>query len=185
MKRFLVPLIAFVALAVVLVVGLNRVNDKRDTANRVIIHSPLLGKQTPAFSLPNLFDANIAVTQESQQGRWRLLNVWGTWCSECREEHNTLMAIKNEGRVAIVGLDWKDEDASAVAWLAQLGNPYAVVASDHDGKVAIDYGVYGAPESFLINPQGIVVEKQIGGLSQEIWQNKFLPYLVANNESAR
>ena len=181
MKRFLVPLTAFIVLAVVLAIGLNRVTDKRDSANRIIISSPLLGKTAPAFSLPNLFDSGQHIEATSLKGSWHLLNVWGTWCSECREEHSTLLTIKNEGRVAILGLDWKDDDASALAWLAQLGNPYAQVAADRDGRVAIDYGVYGAPESFLVNPQGIIVEKQIGGLTMELWNSKFLPHLMATN----
>jgi cytochrome c biogenesis protein CcmG/thiol:disulfide interchange protein DsbE len=179
MKRFIVPLATFAVLALVLAIGLNRVNTKRDSANRVIISSPLLGKPAPGFALPNLLNAQQTIDAATLKGSWHLLNVWGTWCSECAAEHTNLMEIQKEARVAIVGLDWKDDDAAAMTWLAQRGNPYLSVPADRDGKVAIDYGVYGAPESFLINPEGIVVEKQIGGIDMATWRSKFLPHLNA------
>jgi cytochrome c biogenesis protein CcmG, thiol:disulfide interchange protein DsbE len=179
MKRFIVPLATFALLALVLAVGLNRVNTKRDGANRVIISSPLLGKAAPAFALPDLLNAQQTIDAATLKGGWHLLNVWGTWCSECAAEHANLMEIQTQARVAIVGLDWKDDDAAAIAWLAQRGNPYVSVPADRAGKVAIDYGVYGAPESFLINPEGIVVEKQIGGIDMATWRSKFLPHLNA------
>jgi cytochrome c biogenesis protein CcmG/thiol:disulfide interchange protein DsbE len=173
MKRFLWPLIAFALLVVVLVIGLLHSPDKG------IIQSPLLGKQAPQFSLPNLLAGGEAVTGQQQGGDWRLLNVWGTWCVECRAEHATLLRIQREGRLPIIGIDWKDDDESARSYLQQLGNPYAVIGTDHSGKVAIDWGVYGAPESFLINPMGAVVEKYVGPLTPEVWQKKFLPHLSA------
>ncbi len=179
MKRFIIPLVAFVAFVLVLAIGLNRVDTKRDAANRVIINSPLLGKPAPSFALTDLLDAQHTFDASTLKGSWHLLNVWGTWCPECAAEHATLLEIQKEGRVAIVGLDWKDDDAAAKAWLAQRGNPYVSVPVDRDGKVAIDYGVYGAPESFLINPEGIVVEKQIGGIDMPTWRRKFLPHLDA------
>ena len=171
MNRFLWPLVAFVLIAVVLAVGL------RHSGEKGIITSPLIGKPMPAFDAPNLTDTSQRLTQENLRGSWQLLNVWGTWCVECRAEHAALLAIQREGRVPIVGLNWKDDDAAALAWLAQLGNPYSRVATDHDGRIAIDLGVYGAPESFLIDPQGTIVEKQVGGLTAEIWRDKFLPHL--------
>jgi cytochrome c biogenesis protein CcmG/thiol:disulfide interchange protein DsbE len=179
MKRFIVPLLAFAVLALVLAIGLNRVNTKRDGANRVIINSPLLGKPAPSFALADLLDAQHTIDTSALKGSWHLLNVWGTWCSECAAEHANLLEIQKDARVAIVGLDWKDDDAAAMTWLAQRGNPYVSVPADRDGKVAIDYGVYGAPESFLVNPEGIVVEKQIGGIDMSIWRSKFLPHLDA------
>lgn len=171
MNRFAWPLVAFVLIAVVLAVGLWHSGDKG------VIASPLIGKPVPAFDAPSLTDAAQRLTQNNLRGSWQLLNVWGTWCVECRAEHEALLAIQREGRVAIVGLNWKDDDAAALAWLAQLGNPYSRVATDHDGRIAIDWGVYGAPESFLINPQGIIVEKQVGALTAGIWRDKFLPHL--------
>jgi cytochrome c biogenesis protein CcmG/thiol:disulfide interchange protein DsbE len=172
-NRFLWPLGAFALLVVVLMVGLKHAPEKG------VIVSPLLGKPAPQFTVPQLTDPSLSVQTSTLQGGWHLVNVWGTWCGECRAEHATLLQIKQEGRVPIVGIDWKDEDAAAIAWLAQLGNPYDVVAADRSGRVAIDWGVYAAPESFLVNPQGIVVEKQTGAMTMDDWQKKFLPHVAA------
>ena len=173
MKRFLWPLVGFALLVVVLVVGLLHAPDKG------VIRSPLLGKNAPDFSLPNLTASDAPVTGEELKGGWHLLNVWGTWCFECRNEHPVLLQIRQEGRVPIIGIDWKDEDESARSWLQQLGDPYAKIGTDHDGRVAIDWGVYGAPESFLVNPAGTVVEKWVGAMTPQIWRDKFLPHLAA------
>jgi cytochrome c biogenesis protein CcmG, thiol:disulfide interchange protein DsbE len=173
MKRSFVPLGAFALVVIVLAFGI--FNAPKEGSK--IIVSPLLGKSAPAFALPQLLAAGQRFESQSLQGGWHLINVWGTWCFECRAEHATLLQIKQQGRVPIVGIDWKDDDAAAVAWLSQLGNPYVTVLADRDGRVAIDWGVYGAPESFLVNPQGIVVEKQTGALTMDDWQSKFLPHL--------
>jgi cytochrome c biogenesis protein CcmG/thiol:disulfide interchange protein DsbE len=178
MSRFLLPLAAFGLLLVVLIVGLKHAPDKN------IIPSPLIGKSAPAFQLRNLFDGQIAVSAVALKGRWSLVNVWGTWCGECRAEHQALLQIKQEGQVPIIGIDWKDQDEDAQAWLTQLGNPYEAVGTDHDGRVAIDWGVYGAPESFLVNPQGMIVYKQIGAMTPQIWQQRFLPLINATGGGA-
>jgi DsbE subfamily thiol:disulfide oxidoreductase len=107
----------------------------------------------------------------------RVLNVWGTWCVACREEHQALLEIARTKAVPIYGLDWKDDRASALAWLQQLGNPYDAVGFDSEGRVAIDWGVYGAPETFLVDARGMVVCKQIGPMDMEIWRKKFLPLI--------
>lgn len=172
MTRFLLPLTAFALLVVVLVVGL------RHAPQKSIIPSPLIGKGAPQFALRNLFDGQTQVNTGLLKGRWSLVNVWGTWCAECRAEHEALLQIKSEGQVPIIGIDWKDSDEEAQAWLAQLGNPYESVGTDHDGRVAIDWGVYGAPETFLISPAGTVVYKQIGALTPQIWRQKFLPLVL-------
>ena len=174
MKRFLLPMGAFALIVILL--GFGIYNAPKDGRKEII--SPLLGKTAPEFTLPKLLDAGQSYQGTSLRGGWHLVNVWGTWCRECRAEHETLLQIKSEGRVPIIGMDWKDEDASAVAWLTQLGNPYQTVISDHDGRVAIDWGVYGAPESFLVNPQGIVVEKHTGAMTMDDWQRKFLTHLT-------
>jgi len=179
-KRFLWPLGIFTLLVVVLAFGIY--NAPRN-GSKVIV-SPLLGKLAPAFTLPKLIDVGQQYSGNALRGRWHLVNVWGTWCGECRAEHAVLLQIKGEGRVPIVGIDWKDEDAAALAWLAQLGNPYETVVADRDGRVAIDWGVYGAPESFLVDPQGIVVEKQTGALTLEDWRARFLPHLGAGAPAA-
>ncbi len=173
MNRFLLPLAGFVLLLVVLLVGLTRAPDKS------ILPSPLIGKPVPQFTLPNLFDSTQPVSSESLKGRWMLVNVWGTWCVECRAEHQVLLQIKQQARVPILGIDWKDQNEDAMAWLAQLGNPYERVATDRDGRVAIDWGVYGAPESFLISPAGTVVYKHIGAMTEQVWQSEFLPRVNA------
>jgi cytochrome c biogenesis protein CcmG, thiol:disulfide interchange protein DsbE len=173
LNRFLLPLAAFVLLLVVLLVGLKRAPDKS------ILPSPLIGKPVPQFTLPNLFDNTQPVSSESLKGRWLLVNVWGTWCVECRAEHQVLLQIKQQARVPILGIDWKDQNEDALAWLAQLGNPYERVATDRDGRVAIDWGVYGAPESFLISPAGTVVYKHIGAMTEQVWQTEFLPRVNA------
>jgi cytochrome c biogenesis protein CcmG/thiol:disulfide interchange protein DsbE len=173
MKRFFWPLGVFALLVVVLVVGLVHAPDKG------VIRSPLLGKNAPDFSLPNLATGSEGITGAQLKGGWHLVNVWGTWCVECRVEHPVLLQIRQQGLVPIIGIDWKDEDESARSWLQQLGNPYSAVGTDHTGRVAIDWGVYAAPENFLVNPEGIVVEKEVGGMTLEIWQHKFLPHLAA------
>jgi cytochrome c biogenesis protein CcmG, thiol:disulfide interchange protein DsbE len=174
MKRAFWPLLLFAGIVAVLLFGLWRAPEKS------IIDSPLIGKPAPAFRAPQLIDPTQVVSEQTLAGQWRLLNVWGTWCPGCRTEHAALLAIEKEGRVPIIGLDWKDDDAAAMNWLAQLGDPYAAVGTDKDGRIAIDWGVYGAPESFLINPEGRVVAKQTGPMTMEIWVQEFLPHLGAN-----
>ncbi len=169
MLKFLVPLAAFALLAVVLAVGIVHSPDKG------VITSPLLNKPAPAFALPALLEPARTVRSQDFRGHWYLLNVWGTWCAGCREEHAMLLKVKQSGAVPLVGLDWKDDEATAQAFLAQAGNPYQVVAVDRSGRTAIDYGVYGAPETFLISPAGIVVYKQVGELTDEAWTREILP----------
>lgn len=171
MSRSLLPLGLFALLVVVLALAVQRSPEKG------VIASPLIGRPAPEFVLPNLLDAATPVDSRAFKGRWYALNVWGTWCPECRNEHDTLMAAKAEGALPLVGLDWKDEDAQALAWLAQLGNPYEVIAVDRDGRVAIDWGVYGAPETFLVNADGVIVHKHVGPLTPEIWQREFIARL--------
>jgi len=169
LNRFVLPLAAFALLLVVLLVGLKRAPEKNN------LPSPLIGKSAPQFTLPNLFDNTQPLSSEALKGHWSLVNVWGTWCVECRAEHAALLQIKQQGQVPIIGIDWKDTDEDALAWLAQLGDPYARVGTDHDGRVAIDWGVYGAPESFLISPAGTVVYKHIGAMTPQVWERDFLP----------
>jgi cytochrome c biogenesis protein CcmG, thiol:disulfide interchange protein DsbE len=137
----------------------------------------LIGKPAPEFVLPNLL-SDQPVNSRDFKGRWTLVNVWGTWCVECRAEHETLLQIRQEGKVLMVGLNYKDEDAAARDWVAQLGNPYDVIAVDHEGRAAIDWGVYGAPETFLIDPSGVIVHKYIRALTPDIWQAQFMPLIA-------
>ncbi|MFO1427619.1 MAG: DsbE family thiol:disulfide interchange protein [Steroidobacteraceae bacterium] len=135
-----------------------------------------MGKPAPEFVLPELTGGG-TFDSRSMRGRWYVLNVWGTWCVECRAEHDALLAIGRSGTVPLIGLNWRDEDALASQWLAQLGNPYAKVPVDREGRVAIDLGVYGAPETFLIDAAGIVVYKYVGPMSDEVWRREFLARL--------
>ena len=169
MNRFLLPLGLFVLLAIVLAIGI------RHSPQKGIIASPLIGKPAPAFALPSLTDPAHEVRSADLKGHWYLFNVWGTWCGECRQEHETLLQVHRAAVVPIIGLDWKDDDAQAVTWLTQLGNPYQSVATDHSGRVAIDWGVYGAPETFLVSPQGVVVYKHVGALTPDTWVREILP----------
>ena len=171
--KFVVPLIALAALATVLAVGVKRSPEKST------IKSALLGKPAPAFSLPSLTDPAAQVSAAQFAGQPYVLNVWGTWCPECRAEHDMLMQAAAEQRLPLVGLNWKDDNAAALAWLAQLGNPYTAVAVDRDGRTAIDFGVYGAPETFLIDEQGVVVHRHVGALTREVWERDFLARLPA------
>lgn len=164
--RFLIPLGVFVALGVLFAVGLQR--------DPSLIPSPLLDQPLPEFSLPSLEAPERTVTQEALAGRPALLNVWGSWCAQCGTEHDFLMQLAREG-VPIVGLNWNDRRDSARSWLARLGDPYVVTAVDVEGRVAIDLGVYGAPETFLVDGNGTIIHKHIGPLSRSIWERDFVP----------
>jgi cytochrome c biogenesis protein CcmG, thiol:disulfide interchange protein DsbE len=171
MNRFLLPLGVFALLAIVLAIGIKHSPDKGTIA------SPLIGKPAPQFSAPVLTDSSRTFRSADLKGRWYVFNVWGTWCGGCRQEHSVLLQIRQTAQVPLIGLDWRDEDPQAIQWLSELGNPYEVVAVDREGRTAIDWGVYGAPETFLVDPQGIVVYKYIGPLTLEAWEAEFVPRL--------
>lgn len=154
LKRFM-PLIIFALLVIVMAVGL--------TLNPRLVPSPLIGKQVPEFELPLLNQAG-TLSHEDLKGHVTLLNVWASWCYACRQEHETVTQLSRSG-IRVIGFNYKDETENAVAWLNQFGNPYKAVVEDADGRVGIDWGVYGAPETFLIDQQGIIRHKVIGPLS--------------------
>jgi len=170
LNRFIVPLVVFLGLAGVLYIGVRHSPDKS------IMASALLGKPAPSFELPVLGEARKLSSRELAGKPW-VLNVWGTWCAGCREEHPALLAIARQNLVTLVGLSWKDEDAAAQQWLTQLGNPYSVVAVDREGRTAIDFGVYGAPETFLIDERGLVQYRHVGAMTLEAWEREFVPRL--------
>jgi cytochrome c biogenesis protein CcmG/thiol:disulfide interchange protein DsbE len=171
MLKYVVPLAAFVLLGVFLAVGLNR--------DPTFVPSPLIGKPAPAFTLPSLQNPDDIVDSTELRGRPYVLNVWATWCLPCRQEHEVLVEIARRRQVPIVGLNWKDDAATARQWLVDLGNPYAVVAQDSEGRVAIDWGVYGAPETFLVDANGVVQYKHITPMTLEVWNREFVPRLAA------
>jgi cytochrome c biogenesis protein CcmG, thiol:disulfide interchange protein DsbE len=170
MLRYLIPIGLFAALIGFFYVGLDR--DKET------LPSPLIGKPAPQFELPQLGDPSQQVGNETFKGRMYVLNVWGSWCVGCRQEHQALMEISQRGEVPIVGLNWRDDLDMAQRWLQELGNPYVVSAADVEGRVAIDWGVYGAPETFLIDANGTIVHKHIGPLTVQIWDRDFRPLLT-------
>lgn len=147
--------------------------------NPTLITSPLIGKSVPNFTLPRLHEANQMLNQNQFTGHVSLLNVWATWCVACREEQQTLLDFSKERVVAIYGLDYKDDRQSAIAWLAEHGNPYAAVAFDQSGNVAINWGVYGAPETFLIDRKGIIRYKYIGPITSQVVKRNLLPRIEA------
>ncbi len=171
--RFLLPAAAFLVLAVFLYIGLFQDPGR--------IESPLIGKAAPAFSLESLGDPAWKVGSDDFAGKPWLLNVWATWCAGCRDEHDALLAIARENRLPMMGLNSWDDRALALQWLTELGNPYVSVAFDPEGRTAIDWGVYGAPETFLIGADGRVLHKLIGPMTPEIWQRDFLPLLAAGS----
>ena len=179
MNRFAIPLGVFALLVVVLAIGI------KHSSNLGVIVSPLLGKPAPEFALPSLTDSTHVVKSSDLRGRWYIFNVWGTWCGGCRQEHSVLLEMRQADVVPIIGLDWKDKADEALSLLQQLGNPYEIVAVDKDGREAIEWGVYGAPETFLVNDQGVVVYKYIGPLTHEAWEKEFLPRLPPKQGAAR
>jgi cytochrome c biogenesis protein CcmG/thiol:disulfide interchange protein DsbE len=181
MWRYLTPAIAFLALGALFAFALMKIGSGKLDIRE--IKSPLIGKPAPAFVLPSLTDPAKTVDSRTLAGRPYVLNVWGTWCAECRAEHAALLAIAGQGGVKVIGLDWKDDHQQALSYLATLGNPYAEVASDDDGRTAINWGVYGAPETFLVSADGIVLAKHIGAVSIGVWQQKFAPHLKAGGPS--
>ncbi|MGH8218673.1 MAG: DsbE family thiol:disulfide interchange protein [Steroidobacteraceae bacterium] len=178
--RFIIPLAAFAAVAAVLAVG---IKNSRTVGE---IKSPLIGKPAPTWSLPVLGQPGRTFGSKDLLGRWYVLNFWGSWCFACKDEHQELLRIRGSSSVPIIGVDWRDDDADASNFLSNLGNPYTTVATDHDGRVVVDWGVYGAPESFLVNPRGVVVYKKIGPITPEEWSKNFvtrLPPGLGDHES--
>lgn len=168
---FTLPLVLFALLAALFVWGLNEDYDPRH------IPSPLIGKSIPAFSLPTVEQADTLVTDKDLQGKIYLLNVWATWCYTCRAEHQTLVELARGGKVDVVGLNWKDERDKAQGWLQRLGNPYTINLFDKKGRTAIDLGVYGAPETFLVDSHGIIRFKYAGQVTHELFNTKILPLI--------
>jgi cytochrome c biogenesis protein CcmG/thiol:disulfide interchange protein DsbE len=139
----------------------------------------LIGKAVPQFSVPVLGDDARSLSTAELRGKVYLLNVWGSWCVSCRDEHPVLVALARKGSIPLYGLNWKDKREDAIAWLARFGDPYVASGVDRDGKVAIDFGVYGAPETYLIDREGIIRYKHTGPLTWPILEEKILP-IAAN-----
>jgi cytochrome c biogenesis protein CcmG, thiol:disulfide interchange protein DsbE len=169
MTRFW-PFIVFVVLAVFLYIGLG--------LNPHEVPSPLINKPAPVFNLPQLHDPAKRFSSEDMKGKVWMLNVWASWCVSCREEHPVLMELARHNIVPIYGLDYKDKNEEGEAWLRNGGDPYTLIASDTDGRVGIDYGVYGVPETYVIDKQGVIRYKQIGAVTNQSLKEKILPLIA-------
>lgn len=170
MSRIL-PLLLFLLLAGLLAVGLT-ISDRKSE-----LPSPLIGKAIPAFTLPVLGQADRLVSHEELLGEPFLLNVWASWCVTCRVEHPVIEDLAKSGILKVIGLNYRDDPGDAQAWLQHFGNPFALILADESGRTAIDFGVYAAPETFLIDARGNIVFKQIGALTPEIVQTEILSRL--------
>lgn len=168
MNKFTLPLIAFVALVALLAVGLN-LNPRE-------VPSPLIGKPAPDFNVPQLLDPNTRFSPGEMRGKVWLLNVWASWCVSCREEHPIIVDAAKRGVLPpVVGLNYKDKREDGQRWLARFGDPYLLSAFDADGRVGINYGVYGVPETYLIDKAGVIRFKQIGPITPDVLEKKILP----------
>ena len=174
MGRYVV-IIAFVALVIVFGFGLQNDPSK--------LPSTFLNKPAPEFDLPSLAVPNQRVNSETISGKTVLVNVWATWCGGCREEHPFLMRLAASADIPIYGFNWSDERGKALAWLREFGDPYVDSGYDPDNRVGINWGVYGAPESFLISKEGIVLYKHLGPLTPAIWSERFVPLINADKET--
>lgn len=173
MTRFLLPLGIFAVLVVFLAIGLKL--DPRE------VPSPLIGKPAPTFALARLDQADQTIRRDDLLGKVWVLNVWASWCGACRDEHPILVEYARTREVPIYGLNYKDERADGLGWLQRLGNPYEASLYDHDGRVGIDYGVYGVPETFVIDKTGTIRMKHIGPVTPEVLANKIRPLIKELN----
>ncbi|RMD80241.1 MAG: DsbE family thiol:disulfide interchange protein [Gammaproteobacteria bacterium] len=165
--RYLLPLAVFLGLVAFFAVGLSQ--------NPTVVPSPLVGKPAPAFQLPRLDDPGRTLASRELRGQVWLLNVWASWCTSCRQEHPVLMDLAARRVVPVYGLDYKDQRQDALRWLAEHGNPYVASVSDLDGRVGMDYGVYGVPETYVIDREGVIRYKHIGPLTPQVLREKILP----------
>lgn len=167
--KFLIPLVLFVLLVIFLAIGLNR--DPHE------LPSPLINKPAPAFEIAQLSEPNKTFSPASMKGKVWVLNVWASWCVACREEHPVLVELAKSQVAPVIGLDYKDQRQDALAMLARQGNPYLLSAFDANGRVGIDYGVYGVPETYVIDKAGIIRFKHIGPITMDLLNQKMYPLI--------
>lgn len=175
----LFPLLAFLTLGVLLAFGLQNADTKGD------LPSPLIGKPVPGFELPALYDSGSVYGPDYFRGEPYLLNFWASWCVTCRVEHPLITELAESGALKVVGMNFRDEPADAKAWLARFGDPYAINLQDYDGRTSIDFGVYAAPESFLVDANGTIVYKQLGALTEDDILNEILPRIRTSGAGSR
>ena len=174
MKRYLIPLVVFMVMLGFLAVGL-QLNPRE-------VPSPLINKPAPAFNLPTLAAPDKSISSQDLRGKVWVLNVWASWCVACRVEHPVFVEFAKTGAVPIYGLNYKDKRDDALRWLAKFGDPYQQSLSDTEGLVGIDFGVYGVPETFVIDKQGVIRLKHIGPVTPEVMQGTILPLIKKLNE---
>jgi cytochrome c biogenesis protein CcmG/thiol:disulfide interchange protein DsbE len=174
-NRFFIPFGIFVALVVMLGVGLS-LNPRE-------VPSPFIGRPAPDFRLPHLQEPGKSFSPAEVKGKVWVLNVWASWCAPCREEHPLMTALARSGLAPVVGLNYKDKREDAIRWLKQYGDPYLVSVSDIDGRVGIDYGVYGVPETYVIDKQGVIRYKRVGPVTPEILKEKIAPLIAELNRN--
>jgi cytochrome c biogenesis protein CcmG/thiol:disulfide interchange protein DsbE len=174
MMKYMVPIVVFVLLMALFMAGLRK--------DPTVVPSPLIGKPVPAFALPQLNDASVTLTQEDLKGKVTLLNVWGSYCIPCRQEHPLFMELAKQKVVDIYGLNYADERDAAIAWLQDLGDPYVKSAFDEDRRVSIDFGVYGVPETYVIDRDGVIRYKKVGAISKELLDETLLPMIAELNK---
>ena len=167
MNRFLIPLGIFLVLAVFLAIGLN-LNPRE-------VPSPLIDKPAPDFQLPQLHETSRTLAPQDMKGKVWIFNVWASWCVACLEEHPLLVELSKRNLVPIVGLNYKDNRAEALQWLQKRGDPYTLSAEDAEGRVGIDYGVYGVPETYVIDKEGVIRFKRIGPVTPKVLDEQILP----------
>ena len=176
-KRFLVPLLGFMLLVTVLALGF-KLRDPH------LLPSQMLNRSLPAFSLPRLGDPSKTWSEKDLYGKVSLLNVWATWCPSCVQEHPQLMRISREEDISVFGINYNDDTAKALAWLQLYGNPFQLNIADHDGQLAIDLGVYGAPETFLVDAKGVIRYRHVGVVDEHVWADIFAPMIAELNRQA-
>ncbi len=173
MKWWLWPLGLFLVLVVFLGVGL--------TLNPREVPSPLIGKPAPPFQLPLLHEAEKTFSQKDMLGKVWVLNVWASWCGPCRDEHPIWVDLAKANVVPIYGLNYKDKRADSIAWLQRYGDPYVLSVSDPQGRIGIDYGVYGVPETYVIDKAGVIRFKQVGPVTPAVLKDKIFPLIAKLN----
>lgn len=176
MMRYLIPLFAFMVLAAFLLVGLS-LNPRQ-------VPSPLIDKPAPKFQLNQLHEPDKIMSSDENLGKVWMLNVWASWCVACRDEHPLLVQLAKAGIVPIYGLNYKDERSTALQWLKRFGDPYAINIVDSDGKVGIDYGVYGVPETYVIDKKGIIRHKHIGPVTVDSLEKTIIPLIKELQQQA-
>jgi cytochrome c biogenesis protein CcmG/thiol:disulfide interchange protein DsbE len=174
--RFILPLMAFLVMVIFLGIGLKL--DPHD------VPSPLINKPAPVFTLPQLHEPQKTFSPADMKGKVWLLNVWASWCVSCRQEHVYLTEFARDRSMNLMGLNYKDEPAAAMQWLERLGNPYKISISDIDGMAGLDWGVYGVPETFIIDKKGIVRHKQTGPVDPTILQTIIMPLIEQLNRES-